>query len=48
MPAAMGLPNALDHLLDAAALLRGEPLHFVLVGDGHERRAWRSACRRRA
>jgi glycosyltransferase involved in cell wall biosynthesis len=33
----MGLPNALDTLLDAAALLRGEKLHFVLIGDGHER-----------
>jgi glycosyltransferase involved in cell wall biosynthesis len=33
----MGLPNALDGLLDAAALLRDEPLAFVLVGDGHER-----------
>ena len=33
----MGLPNALDTLLDAAALLRGVALHFVLVGDGHER-----------
>ncbi len=33
----MGLPNALDTLLDAAALLRGEPMRFVLVGDGHER-----------
>ena len=33
----MGLPNALDGLLDAAALLRSEPLAFVLVGDGHER-----------
>jgi glycosyltransferase involved in cell wall biosynthesis len=33
----MGLPNALDTLLDAAALLRHEPLRFVLVGDGHER-----------
>ena len=33
----MGLPNALDVLLDAAALLRAEPLAFVLVGDGHER-----------
>ena len=32
----MGLPNALDTLLDAAALLRGEPLQFVLVGSGHE------------
>ncbi|MDH5340222.1 MAG: glycosyltransferase family 4 protein [Rubrivivax sp.] len=33
----MGLPNALDTLLDAAALLRDAPLQFVLVGDGHER-----------
>jgi glycosyltransferase involved in cell wall biosynthesis len=32
----MGLPNALDTLLDAAALLRGEALRFVLVGSGHE------------
>ena len=33
----MGDPNALDTLLDAAALLREAPLHFVLVGDGHLR-----------
>jgi len=33
----MGQPNALDNLLDAAFLLRAEPLRFVLVGDGHER-----------
>ena len=33
----MGLPNALDHLLDAAKLLQGEPLQIVMVGDGHER-----------
>jgi glycosyltransferase involved in cell wall biosynthesis len=33
----MGLPNALDTLLDAAAALRGVALQFVLVGDGHER-----------
>ena len=33
----MGLPNALDALLDAAALLRGVALQFLLVGDGHER-----------
>ena len=33
----MGEPNALDTLLDAAALLREAPLHFVLVGDGHLR-----------
>ena len=33
----MGLPNALDDLLDAARLLRDDPLQMVLVGDGHER-----------
>jgi glycosyltransferase involved in cell wall biosynthesis len=37
----MGEPNALDTLLDAAALLRSDPvggkLRFVLVGDGHRR-----------
>jgi glycosyltransferase involved in cell wall biosynthesis len=33
----MGAPNALDVLLDAAALLRGSPMRLVLVGDGHER-----------
>ena len=33
----MGRPNALDVLLDAAAALRGEAMHFVLIGDGHER-----------
>ncbi|EHR72941.1 glycosyltransferase [Burkholderiales bacterium JOSHI_001] len=33
----MGLPNALDTLLDAAALLRHEPLQLLLVGDGLER-----------
>jgi glycosyltransferase involved in cell wall biosynthesis len=32
-----GIPNALDTLLDAAQRLRGEPLHIVLVGDGHEK-----------
>jgi glycosyltransferase involved in cell wall biosynthesis len=32
-----GLPNALDTLLDAAALLIGSNLSFVLVGDGHEK-----------
>ena len=32
-----GLPNALDVLLDAAALLRKAPFAFVLVGDGHEK-----------
>jgi len=33
----MGPPNALDTLLDAAAMLRSEPFSFVLVGDGHDR-----------
>ena len=33
----MGLPNALGVLLDAAALLRDQPIAFVMVGDGHER-----------
>ncbi|MED5619485.1 glycosyltransferase family 4 protein [Ideonella sp. BN130291] len=32
-----GLPNALDHLLDAAALLRGQAIQIVMVGDGHEK-----------
>ncbi len=32
----MGLPNALDNLLDAAALLKDQPLQLVLVGSGHE------------
>ncbi|RZJ12315.1 MAG: glycosyltransferase WbuB [Rubrivivax sp.] len=32
----MGLPNALDVLLDAAAQLKDAPLSFVLVGSGHE------------
>ncbi len=46
----MGLPNALDTLLDAAALLRDAPLAFVLVGSGHEqaRLAQRVAAERLA
>lgn len=32
----MGLPNALDVLLDAAEQLREAPIAFVLVGQGHE------------
>ena len=32
-----GLPNALDVLLDAAALVKHEPFVFVLVGGGHEK-----------
>jgi len=34
---AMGAPNALDVLLDAARLLQGEAIRIVMVGDGHER-----------
>ena len=33
----MGLPNALDTLLDAAKMLRDDPIAIVVVGDGHER-----------
>lgn len=32
-----GLPNALDVLLDAAKAMRGDPVAFVLVGDGLEK-----------
>ncbi|HEY1090318.1 MAG TPA: glycosyltransferase family 4 protein [Burkholderiaceae bacterium] len=32
-----GLPNALDVLLDAAKLLREQPIAIVMVGDGHEK-----------
>jgi glycosyltransferase involved in cell wall biosynthesis len=32
-----GVPNALDYLLDAAALMRDDPVSFVLVGDGMEK-----------
>jgi glycosyltransferase involved in cell wall biosynthesis len=32
-----GLANALDTLLDAAALVRNEPFSFVLVGEGQEK-----------
>jgi glycosyltransferase involved in cell wall biosynthesis len=32
-----GQPNALDVLLDAAALLKDRPISFVLVGDGMEK-----------
>ena len=32
-----GVPNALDHLLDAAALMRADDVSFVLVGDGMEK-----------
>ena len=31
------MPNALDVLLDAAALMKDEDFAFVLVGDGHEK-----------
>lgn len=40
-----GLPNALDTLLDAAALLRNEKLTFIMVGDGHERTRLQARCR---
>lgn len=39
-----GLPNALDTLLDAAALLREEKLTFILIGDGHERSRLLTRC----
>jgi glycosyltransferase involved in cell wall biosynthesis len=42
----MGLPNALDTLLDAAHQLQGSPIEIVLVGKGHE--AARLAARARA
>ncbi|WP_128003276.1 glycosyltransferase family 4 protein [Piscinibacter defluvii] len=32
-----GEPNALDVLLDAAAMMKDEPFAFVLVGSGHEK-----------
>ncbi len=32
-----GIPNALDTLLDAAALMKNDPVLFVLVGNGHEK-----------
>lgn len=32
-----GLPNALDVLLDAAHLLKDEPISIVMVGSGHEK-----------
>nr|WP_316640652.1 glycosyltransferase family 4 protein [uncultured Roseateles sp.] len=32
-----GLPNALDVLLDAAHLLKHEPIAIVMVGSGHEK-----------
>ena len=44
----MGQPNALDNLLDAAALMRDEPVHFILVGDGHERERLVQRVRREA
>ena len=33
----MGLPNALDVLVDAAQRLQDQPIAIVMVGDGHER-----------
>ena len=43
---AHGAPNALDTLLDAAKLLRGEPFDFLLVGDGHEKTRLEERARR--
>lgn len=34
-----GVPNALDVLLQTAAVLKNEPFSFVLVGGGHEKAA---------
>jgi glycosyltransferase involved in cell wall biosynthesis len=31
---AHGIPNALDTLVEAAALLKNKPIHFLFVGDG--------------
>ena len=33
----MGVPNALEFLLESARLMRDDAVHFVLVGDGMER-----------
>ena len=33
----MGVPNALEFLMESARLMRDEAVHFVLVGDGMER-----------
>jgi glycosyltransferase involved in cell wall biosynthesis len=33
----MGLPNALDHLLNAMPAVADQPISLVMVGDGHER-----------
>ncbi|MCE2660947.1 MAG: glycosyltransferase family 4 protein, partial [Rubrivivax sp.] len=33
----LGLPNAMDHALDAMKQLAGQPVRLVMVGDGHER-----------
>jgi glycosyltransferase involved in cell wall biosynthesis len=43
---AHGLANALDSLLDAAALLKSEPFEFVLVGEGAERERLRQRVER--
>jgi glycosyltransferase involved in cell wall biosynthesis len=32
-----GVPNALNYLLDAASLMRNDPVSIVLVGDGMEK-----------
>ena len=45
---AHGLPNALDTLLDAARLLKNQPICFVLVGNGHEKAVEKAGSRRGA
>lgn len=42
---AHGVANALEFLVDAAALLGGEPVGFVLVGQGPEKAALRERAR---
>lgn len=45
---AHGAANALNSLIDAAALLRDEPVAFVLIGDGPEKERLRQECERRS
>ncbi len=44
---AMGMANDLDTVLEAAALLLGSNVHFLLVGDGKERARLETAARAR-
>lgn len=43
----MGMAHALSKVLDAADLLRDEPIRFLLVGEGAERAALEEAARTR-